>query len=184
MLAWAAEVAQLDIAAGLALALLALIAVLPEYAVDFVFTWKGGQAVAAVRRLVSQRRARPRVAVFARAREHDRREPIADRHRVELGGVHRVVPVAPARSDGRPPRPVSEIRLARTHAVEIAFLAVATLYSLTLPLKHSITLIDAGVLIGLFVLYIVAARRARLPRSRTWSARRVGLARSRTGDDG
>src|SRR5437899_3231772 len=46
MLAWAAEVVQLDISAGLALALLALIAVLPEYAVDFVFTWKAGTAVA------------------------------------------------------------------------------------------------------------------------------------------
>src|SRR5262245_19223964 len=45
LLAWAAEVAQLDISAGLALAVLALIAVLPEYAVDFVFTWKGGQVV-------------------------------------------------------------------------------------------------------------------------------------------
>src|SRR3954469_491809 len=43
MLAWAAEVVQLDISAGLALALLALIAVLPEYAVDFVFTWKAGK---------------------------------------------------------------------------------------------------------------------------------------------
>ena len=42
MLSWAAEVIQLDISAGLALALLALIAVLPEYAVDFVFTWKAG----------------------------------------------------------------------------------------------------------------------------------------------
>src|SRR5882724_10909066 len=47
MLAWAAEVVQLDISAGLALALLALIAVLPEYAVDFVFTWKAGQGPAA-----------------------------------------------------------------------------------------------------------------------------------------
>ena len=37
MLSWAAEVAQLDISAGLAIAILALIAVLPEYAVDFVF---------------------------------------------------------------------------------------------------------------------------------------------------
>src|SRR3954462_380279 len=46
MLAWAAEVVQLDISAGLALALLALIAVLPEYAVDFVFTWKAGQSPA------------------------------------------------------------------------------------------------------------------------------------------
>src|SRR5215475_9775817 len=43
MLAWAAEAAQVDISAGLALALLALLAVLPEYAVDFVFTFQAGQ---------------------------------------------------------------------------------------------------------------------------------------------
>src|SRR3954451_6256912 len=43
MLAWAAEAVQLDISAGLALALLALVAVLPEYAVDFVFTGKPGK---------------------------------------------------------------------------------------------------------------------------------------------
>ncbi|HJQ95567.1 MAG TPA: hypothetical protein VJ935_07690, partial [Acidimicrobiia bacterium] len=42
ILSWAAEVVQLDISGGLALAILALIAVLPEYAVDFVFTWKAG----------------------------------------------------------------------------------------------------------------------------------------------
>ncbi len=46
MLSWAAEVAQLDISAGLAIALLALIAVLPEYAVDFVFARKGGESFA------------------------------------------------------------------------------------------------------------------------------------------
>ena len=44
ILSWAAEVAQLDISAGLAIAVLALIAVLPEYAVDFVFAWQGGNA--------------------------------------------------------------------------------------------------------------------------------------------
>src|SRR5258708_4731965 len=43
LLAWAAEVLQLDVSAGLALAVLALIAVLPEYAVDFVFTSKAGK---------------------------------------------------------------------------------------------------------------------------------------------
>src|SRR5262245_22612795 len=43
MLAWGAEAAQVDISAGLALAMLALVAVLPEYAVDFVFTWKAGK---------------------------------------------------------------------------------------------------------------------------------------------
>src|SRR5687767_15446865 len=44
ILSWAAEVAQLDISAGLAIALLAFIAVLPEYAVDLVFAIKGGNA--------------------------------------------------------------------------------------------------------------------------------------------
>src|SRR5512134_815207 len=46
LLSWAAEVAQLDISAGLAIAILALIAVLPEYAVDFVFAKKGGESFA------------------------------------------------------------------------------------------------------------------------------------------
>ena len=46
ILSWAAEIIQMDIAAGLALALLALIAILPEYAVDFVFTAKAGQEFA------------------------------------------------------------------------------------------------------------------------------------------
>ena len=44
LLSWAAEVAQLDISAGLAIAVLAFIAVLPEYAVDLVFALTGGEA--------------------------------------------------------------------------------------------------------------------------------------------
>src|ERR687891_489467 len=43
LLAWAAEALQLDVSQGLALALLALIAVLPEYAVDFTFAAKAGE---------------------------------------------------------------------------------------------------------------------------------------------
>ena len=46
ILSWAAEVIQLDVGSGLALALLALIAVLPEYAVDFVFTANAGREFA------------------------------------------------------------------------------------------------------------------------------------------
>jgi cation:H+ antiporter len=52
------------------------------------------------------------------------------------------------------------IQLARAHSVEVAFLAVATLYSLTLPLKHSITPWDALILIGLFVAYMVRLSKA------------------------
>ena len=52
------------------------------------------------------------------------------------------------------------VRLDRPHAIEIAFLAVATIYSLTLPLKHSITLVDGAVLVSIFVLYTVRVSRS------------------------
>ena len=42
LLAWAAEAAQVEISAGLAIALVALLTVLPEYAVDMTFAWKAG----------------------------------------------------------------------------------------------------------------------------------------------
>ena len=40
ILSWAAEAFQMDVSQALALALLSLIAVLPEYAVDVVFAWR------------------------------------------------------------------------------------------------------------------------------------------------
>jgi len=42
LLSWAAEVAQMDISASFALALLALIAILPEYAIEAVLAWQAG----------------------------------------------------------------------------------------------------------------------------------------------
>ena len=70
LLSWAAELIQMDVSQALALALLALIAVLPEYAVDAVFAYQAGQD--------------PAVAQEGYAdRQHDRRQPPADRHRLE-----------------------------------------------------------------------------------------------------
>ena len=42
LLAWAAEAAQIDISSGLAIAVLAVIAVLPEYAVDLYYAYTSG----------------------------------------------------------------------------------------------------------------------------------------------
>jgi cation:H+ antiporter len=42
LLAWAAEAAQIDVSGGLAIAILALIAVLPEYAVDLYYAYVSG----------------------------------------------------------------------------------------------------------------------------------------------
>lgn len=43
LLAWAAETAQIDVSGGLAIAVLALVAVLPEYAVDLYYAYVSGQ---------------------------------------------------------------------------------------------------------------------------------------------
>jgi cation:H+ antiporter len=50
--------------------------------------------------------------------------------------------------------------LTRDHSIELGFLWVATLYSLTLPLKGSITLIDSVILVGLFAGYTWRVSRA------------------------
>ncbi|MDQ3897868.1 MAG: sodium:proton exchanger [Actinomycetota bacterium] len=163
LLSWAAEVAQLDISAGLAIALLAFIAVLPEYAVDLVFAWKGGNAV-------------ERFGATCHAPGSTTESPcslalanMTGANRLLIGvGWSLVVFLAWCavrrrnRTGGRggTGQSLTGISLERSHSVELAFLTLASAYSLTLPLKHSITLFDAGVLVGLFVVYTVRISRA------------------------
>ena len=61
---------------------------------------------------------------------------------------------------GGPRAGISEVRLERSHAVEVSFLALATVYSLTLPLKGAITLVDAAILVSIFVAYTWRITRA------------------------
>jgi cation:H+ antiporter len=140
LLAWGAEALQLDVSQGLALAVLALIAVLPEYVVDFTFAAKAGEDP-------------HQYAPLALAN-------MTGSNRLLIGvGWSAVVMIAAwrlrriGRREGYTGEIDTEVRLDRSHSIEIAFLAIATLYSLTLPLKHNLTLFDAGVLFVLFVLY-------------------------------
>ena len=48
LLSWAAEVAQMDVSASLAIAALALIAVMPEYMVEAVLAWDAGESYRAL----------------------------------------------------------------------------------------------------------------------------------------
>jgi cation:H+ antiporter len=154
LLSWAAEVAQLDVSAGLAIAILALIAVLPEYAVDMVFAWKGGNAVAAYGASCHPPGAPGETACSLALAN------MTGANRLLIGiGWSMVVFIAWLRSRRQGP-PIREVRLERSHAVEVSFLALATIYSLTLPLKHSITLLDSIVLVGIFIAYTVRVSRA------------------------
>ena len=94
LLSWAAEVAQLDISAGLAIAILALIAVLPEYAVDFVFARKGGESFAETGAACLPLDGGTESPCSLALAEHDRGEPAVDRHRLDDGGVRRVLATA------------------------------------------------------------------------------------------
>jgi cation:H+ antiporter len=141
LLAWAAEALQLDVSQGLALTVLALIAVLPEYAVDFTFAYKAGK-------------------------DPDEFAPLAlanmtGGNRLLIGvGWSLVVLLAAwrmtriARQRGYRGELDTDIALERPHAIEITFLALATAYSLTLPFKHTLTLVDSAVLIAIFVAFV------------------------------
>jgi cation:H+ antiporter len=54
----------------------------------------------------------------------------------------------------------TDVVLDRPHAIEITFLAIATIYSLTLPFKHTLTLVDSFVLITIFVVFVWRISRA------------------------
>jgi cation:H+ antiporter len=154
LLAWAAEVAQLDVSAGLAIAVLAFIAVLPEYAVDLVFAWKGGEAFEAFGhacRAPGATGESPCSLALAN---------MTGANRLLIGiGWSLVVLIAWTRAR-RSGRPMREIHLERANRVEVSFLALATTYSLLLPLKHSITPVDALVLVGIFAAYAIRIARA------------------------
>jgi cation:H+ antiporter len=155
ILSWAAEVAQLDISAGLAIAVLALIAVLPEYAVDFVFAWQGGDSFQATGPACLPPAGSGTESPCGLALAN-----MTGANRLLIGiGWSLVVFIAwyrIRRRDGTQAAKRWEgVRLDRSHSVELAYLAVATIYSLTLPLKHSITPFDAVVLVTIFVLYTI-----------------------------
>ncbi len=141
LLAWGAEAAQVDISAGLALALLALVAVLPEYAVDFVFTWKAGK---------DPHQYAP-----------DALANMTGGNQLLIGlGWSLVVLVAAYRIRKVRNTRDTDVTLSRGHTVEIAFLVIATIYGLTLPLHRTLVLFDAVVLVTIFVFYIVRVSRA------------------------
>jgi cation:H+ antiporter len=132
LLSWGAETAEMDISQGLALAVIAFIAVLPEYAVDLVLAWKEGLQV----------KAGETPAGLAIAN-------MTGGNRLLIGiGWPLVFFLFFFRTRLR------ELIVDRQRSLELAFLAVATLYVIFIPLRHSVSLIDSIVLVSLFLMYL------------------------------
>ena len=137
LISWASEVAQMDMSQALALALLALVAVLPEYAVDMVFAWKAG--------------AHPEGVMVDGNFFDYRGYAVANM----TGGNRLLVGI------GWPLiallfwfRARKSLAVRKGVSLEILFLGAATAYSFVIFFRKEIALWDAAVLIGLFVAYM------------------------------
>lgn len=128
LLCWAAEVAHMEISAALAVAILALIAVLPEYSVDMYFAWMAGK--------------HPSYTQYAAANMTG-----ANRLLIGLGWS-----TAFLLYWWKTKRPV--LYFGKKDAVELGALVIATVYYLLLPVKGTLSLLDTVVLLALFVFYI------------------------------
>ena len=131
LLSWSVELGEQDLPQSLALLVLALVSVLPEYAIDLTFAIKAAED--------------PSYAHYAVANMTG-----ANRLLIGLGWTS-VVLVACWRGG------TTSLHIPVHHRLEMRYLLLSTLYSFTIPLKGELNLIDAIVLLSLFVAYVVAA---------------------------
>ena len=129
LIAWAAESAQFFIAQGFALAILAWLQTLPEFAVEAVLAWQRqvpllmANLTGALRLLTGL--GWPLIygtaAFFHRRRYH---------------------------------RPLGRIQLTEEHSVEVMGLLASMVYVVVIWWKESLTIVDAGVLIAVYGAYL------------------------------
>jgi len=134
LIAWAAESAQFFIAQGFALAILAWLQTLPEFAVEAVLAWKQ-QVPLLLANLTGALRLLTGLGwpmIYATAAWFYRR-----RHQ----------------------QPMNEIRLEDEHCVEIVGLLLSMVWAAVICGKASLNLMDAAVLIGIYVAYLLVLGR-------------------------
>jgi cation:H+ antiporter len=131
VLSWSMELAEHDIPQTLALLVLALVSVLPEYAVDLHFAIKAA--------------THPEYAHYAVAN-------MTGANRLLIGiGWAAVVLIACRRNR------THELQIEQRRSIEIRYLLWATLYSFWIPVDGTLGLFDAAVLLALFAGYVRAA---------------------------
>ncbi len=154
LLAWAAETAEKDVPRSFAIAVLAVLAVAPEYAVDALYAWTAGAQAGTERGIEAGNLAIANMTG-------------ANRILIGLGWsaialftiwrALRVTDVSVRHYDGRL---ADAVVLDRGISIEIAFLGIATLWAFFIPLLGGIDILDTVVLVGLYVAYILIILRA------------------------
>ena len=153
LLIWASDVAETEISATLALVLLALIAVLPEYAVDIFFAWTAPNVPECIQPDFPLDCAGG-VSDIA----HPRNLAIAN-----MTGANRLL-VGLAwpmiflifwwRTRSR------TMIVQRSNSLGILFLGAATLYSFSIPIRGHLSLIDTAIMFTIFAAYMYFSSRS------------------------
>ena len=167
LVAWGAEAAQFLISQGLALAILAWLQTIPEFAVEAVIAWDAGRDP---------------------TRSHLAIANLTGAIRLLLGLGWPMIYFVFAFSSRRRgnPKGTPSIKLQREHAVEVIGLLPPLLYFIVIIWKQTISWIDAVILLGLYVGYLVVLLRhpphsaeeiSDAPRVSQWAYRLGGLRR-------
>jgi len=135
ILSWGGELSVFEIPQALAISFLALVAVLPEYAVDMYFAWQAG--------------TKPEYIHFATANMTG-----ANRILIGIGWAAVVFAYFIKTKKG-------EVKLEPSNRVELLALTLASLYCFAIPLKGSLSYVDSIFLLSLFVWYMFQASRAK-----------------------
>lgn len=133
ILSWGAELAQFEIPQSLAIAFLALIAVLPEYAVDMYFAWEAGK--------------NPEYIHYATANMTG-----ANRLLIGVGWAAVVFAYFFKTKKG-------EVRLEPVNRIELFALTAATVYCFVVPIKQTLSWVDSIFLLSIFAWYMYRVTR-------------------------
>ena len=143
LLAWAAETAEKDVPQAFAIAVLAVLAVAPEYAVDALYAWQAGAGSAQAANLaVANMTGANRILIGL------------GWSGIALFTIHRAKQTSDPAVERRPGFLTNAVALDRGIATEIVFLLVATVYAFFIPLSGGIGPVDTLFLTGLFGIYI------------------------------
>jgi cation:H+ antiporter len=134
LLGWGAELSERDIPRSLALITLALISVLPEYAIGLHYAWAEG---------------------LAKSHEGLAIANMTGANRILIGVGWALIAIVYYFKHHR-----KEVELDNSQGLEISLLLLATIYSLVIPLKGTLTWIDMVVLFAMFFYYAGRAARS------------------------
>jgi cation:H+ antiporter len=177
LLAWGAETAEKDVPRSFAVAVLAVVAVAPEYAVDALYAWSAGTGGATTARCAEIGSAAIDAAATGEGTAvaeacHDANLAIAN-----MTGANRILigigwagiaayTVWFATRTGDPTVQRRDgwladvIHIDRALATEMTFLMLATCWAFLVPLGGGVGVVDTLVLVGLYAAYILIVIRA------------------------